>query len=98
MYESPSKAKELTQEEIEAWNMWIYKQHGVLPNQYHHFYEQGDTIIFQEHLQDLVTIDKMWTNKLTYERKKQESAQKAKEKNPFNKGKGFYGQTYNYSK
>ena len=69
-----------------------------MPNQYHHFYGQNETLIYEEHIQDLLTIDKMWNNKLQYDRKKQESAQKAKEKNPFGKGKGFYGQTYNYKK
>jgi hypothetical protein len=96
MYESPSKAKELTAEEIEAWNMWIYKQHGIMPNQYHYFYDQNETLLYQEHIEDLLTIDKMWINKQEYQRKKAEAAQKAKEKNPFNKGKGFYGQTYKY--
>lgn len=99
MYESPSKAKQLTSEEIEAWNMWVYRQHGIMPNQYHHFYGQNETLLYEEHIQDLLTIDKMWNNKLEYERKKQESAQKAKERNPLkNKGgSGFYGQTYKYT-
>lgn len=98
MYESPSKAKELTTEEIEAWNMWIYKQHGIMPNQYHHFYDQNETLLYEEHIQDLLTIDKMWINKLNYERNKTESAKKTKEKNLFGKGKGFYGQTFKYNK
>ena len=99
MYESPSKAKELTIEEIEAWTMWVYKQHGIMPNQYHHFYEQNDTLLYQEHIEDLLVIDKMVNNKLTYEKKKQEAAQKAKERNPLKGGQGggFYGQTYKYN-
>jgi hypothetical protein len=96
MYESPSKAKELTSGEVEAWNMWIYKQHGIMPNQYHHFYEQNETLLYQEHIEDLLVIDKMWTNKIEYQRKKEEAAQKAKQKNPFGKGQGFYGQTQRY--
>jgi hypothetical protein len=86
----------LTIDEVEAWNMWYNKQHGIMPNQYHHFYDQGDTLIYPEHIADLLTIDKMWDNKITNERKKAEAAQKAKEKNPFKKGEGFYGQTYKY--
>jgi len=85
--------------------MWVYKQHGIMPNQYHHFYDQNETLLYEEHIQDLLTIDKMWTNKLTYERKKQEAAAKAKERNPLGKGGGnqgqgggFYGQTYKYNK
>jgi hypothetical protein len=76
--------------------MWIYKEHDILPNQWHHFYDQGDTILYLEHIQDLLTIDKMWNNKLIRERKKAEAAQRAKEKNPFGKGAGFYGQTHKY--
>lgn len=52
--------------------MWVNKQHGVMPNQYHHFYDNGDTLIYQEHIQDLIVIDKMFQNKLEKERKKQE--------------------------
>lgn len=96
MYESPSKAKELTAEEIEAWNMWVYRQHGIMPNQYHHFYGQNETLLYEEHIQDLLVIDKMMSNKINYQRKKAEAAQKAKEKNPFGKGGGFYGHTFKY--
>lgn len=103
MYESPSKEKELNADEIAAWNMWIYKTHGILPTQYHEFYEQGDTILYIEHIQDLLTIDKMWANKLEMQRKKEEAKQKHKENNPLKGGQhkqqgggGFYGQTFRY--
>ena len=32
--------------------MCFYKQHGIMPNQYHYFYDQGDTIIYYEHITD----------------------------------------------
>lgn len=74
--------------------MWVNKQHGIMPNQYHHFYENGDTMIYPEHIQDLIVIDRMYTNKLEKERKKQEGKNSAN--NPLkqtgfsNKIGGFY--------
>lgn len=100
-------------EEIEAWDMWIYKQHGILPIQYHHFYNQGETILYPEHLQDLLTIDKMWNNRLQKERHKEQSKQQLKQNNnPLNnnnnriRGIGeagglnsnFYGKKFVYKK
>ena len=86
-------------EVIEAWNMWIYKTHGIMPNQYHYAYEQGDTLLFPEHIQDLMVIDKIWTNKLKNEQHKKQS--KAPKNNPLAKQKqglgNFYGQTYKYN-
>lgn len=86
-------------EVIEAWNMWIYKSHGIMPNQYHYAYEQGDTLIYPEHIQDLMTIDKIWANKLSKEQHRQKA--KAPKNNPLAKQKGglgsFYGQTYKYN-
>ena len=106
MYESPSKAKELTQAEIEAWNMWMYKQHGIMPNQYHYFYDQGDTLLYEEHIQDLLTIDKIWQNKVKRDQQKAEAKAKAKSHhNPLSGGGGqkssglgggFYGNTFKY--
>jgi len=102
--ESETLASTLSMEEIEAWNMWIYKTHGILPTQYHHFYNQGDTMIYREHIQDILTIDKIWANKQEKENHKKAS------KNPKNNplagqqkkqglgGGGFYGQTFRYSK
>lgn len=90
----------LTVEEIEALNMWVNKQHGILPNQYHYAYEQGDTLIYPEHIADLLTIDKMMTNKINNDRKKEEATQKHKQKNPLGikqGGGGFYGQTFKFN-
>jgi hypothetical protein len=108
IYESSTALLKLTPEIIEAWNMWINKQHGIMPNQYHYFYNQGDTIIYPEHIADLLTIDKMWNNKMKKEQQKEEAKQQNKNKNnPLllqqkqqqqNKGGGFYGQTMRYSK
>jgi len=70
-----------------------------MPNQYHYFYGQNETLLYEEHIQDLLTIDRMWVNKQEYQRKKEESAKKAKEKNPFKKAGdsgGFYGHTFKY--
>jgi hypothetical protein len=96
----------LTAEEIEVWNMWVYKTHGILPNQYHPFYDEGSTLIYPEHIQDLVTVDKMWGNKLEMKAKKEQAKQRHKQNNnPLSKGQnkglgsgGFYGNTFKYSK
>lgn len=104
MYESSSVASKLTAEEIDAWNMWVNKQHGIMPNQYHWTYEEGSTMIYPEHIQDLLTIDKIWGNKIKYEQKKAEEKAKNKMNNPLSKqqqgaggiGGGFYGKTYRY--
>lgn len=91
----------LTIAEIEALNMWVTKQHGILPNQYHYSYEQGDTLIYPEHIADLLTIDKMMTNKINNDKQKQEATQKNKQKNPLGikqGGEGFYGQTFKFNK
>ena len=98
----PSKAleKKILPQEIEAWNMWIYKTHGIMPNQYHHFYEQGETMLYQEHIQDLMVIDTIWANKMKMMNNKAKSKQHAKN-NPLTKntgGLGFYGQTYRYDR
>jgi hypothetical protein len=102
MYESKTALLKVEPEVIEAWNMFIYKQHGVMPNQWHHFYEQGDSIIYPEHIADLITVDNMWNKKLQKEREKEE--QKQNNKNPLknNKGglgagSGFYGQTMRFN-
>ena len=88
-------------EEVEAWNMWIYKTHGILPTQYHHFYEQNETLLYPEHIQDLLVIDTIWNNKMKMLQHKAEAKQRAKSHNPLSKGNtgglgGFYGQTYKY--
>jgi hypothetical protein len=49
------------------------QQHGILPTQYHYFYNQGDTIIYPEHIQDLQVIDQMWTNRKNREQHKAQS-------------------------
>lgn len=99
MYESSSLASKLTPEEIDAWNMWVNKQHGIMPNQYHWTYDEGSTLIYPEHIQDLLTIDKMWNNKLKKEQQKAESKAKHDAKNPLKQQKsGFYNQTYRYNK
>jgi hypothetical protein len=79
--------------------MWVYKTHNIFPNQYHHFYEQGETLIYQEHIQDLLVIDQMWANKIKIQQNKEKA--KIQNKNHHltknNKGLGgFYGQTYRY--
>ena len=108
MYESPKSALRLTSEVIEAWNMWINKHHGIMPNQYHHFYEQGNTLIYPEHIADLLTIDKMWNNKMKSEQHKAEQKSKSNPllQNAMKKGLGhgnisnteggFYGKTIKF--
>lgn len=105
-----TSGKNLTVEEIEALNMWINKQHGIMPNQYHHFYENGDTLIYPEHLQDLLKIDQMYSNRLDKERHKQEA--KNPKNNPLKQqhnasglgnssnsgGSNFYNRKYVYRK
>ena len=72
-----------------------------MPNQYHWTYEEGSTMLYPEHIQDLLVIDKMWNNKLEKARKDAEAKAKHQANNPLkqhqgNKGSGFYGQTYRY--
>lgn len=91
--------------------MWINKSNGILPNQYHHFYEQGDTMLFPEHIADLYTIDKMWANRLKYkegEQKRKAETEKFKEQMKTGNQKyttrnqggksNFFGQKYRYNK
>lgn len=103
MYESPTMAAKLTPEVIDAWNMWVNKQHGIMPNQYHYLYDEGDTLIYPEHIADLLTIDRIWNNKI----KKEQQKAKQKQNNPLlnqqnkrglgsNEGGGFYNQTMKY--
>lgn len=103
-------ASRLTTEEIEAYVMYINRQSGIFPNQYHHFYEQGDTIIYQEHIADLYTIDRMFENRRKYREGKQKQEQEAKELQQkmrqgqkttmVNKGGAskFYGKKFTYAK
>lgn len=100
----PKKTIEkLEVEEIEAFNMWVNKQMGILPNQYHHTYEKGDTIIYPEHIRDLIVIDQMVHNKREADRKQQEQEEKRKQRNPLGMntgrmkgGGGFYGKTIKF--
>lgn len=96
-----SLATKLTDEEIEALSMWTYKQHGILPHQYHHSYENGDTIIYPEHIRDLVVIDKMMSNKLIKEQREEQEKQKQKQKHKKSLGSvggsGFYGHTFRFN-
>lgn len=98
MYESSKSLLKLTPEVIDAWIMWTNKQYGIMPNQYHYYYNQGDTLIYPEHIADLITIDKIWNNKIKKEQQKEEAKQQNKNKN--NKGVsnqgGFYGQTMKF--
>lgn len=94
----------LTEEESEALAMWNYKQHGIFPNQYHYSYNDGDTIIYPEHLRDIVIIDKIMTNKLLKEQKEEQERQKQKQKKSSlgtsggkTGGSGFYGHTFKFN-
>jgi hypothetical protein len=103
MYESSKILLKLTPEVIDAWNMWMNKQHGIMPNQYHHFYDQGDTLIYPEHIADLITIDNIWNNKMKKEQQKAEAKQNKNNplKNQTKRGLGnneggFYGKTIKF--
>lgn len=80
--------------------MWVNKQHGIFPNQYHHFYDQGDTLIYPEHIADLLTIDKMYSIKIEKEQQKKEAKKGVKDlknnKNSGGIGSNFYGQKFVY--
>ena len=79
--------------------MWHNKQNGIMPNQYHYTYQNGDTIIYPEHIADIATIDKMYTQRMKNEQQKAESKHASKEHRPTNpKGKGFYGRKFTYHK
>lgn len=73
-----------------------------MPNQYHHFYDQGDTLIYPEHIADLLTIDKMYNIRIEKEHQKKEAKKGVKDLNnnkSSNKGSGpsnFYGQKFMY--
>jgi hypothetical protein len=82
-----TSGKDLIQSEIDALNMWVNKQHGIMPNQYHHFYDQGDTLIYPEHIADLLTIDKMYSIKIENEQKKKDAPKGVKD---------FFGQKFKY--
>jgi hypothetical protein len=94
-----SLVEKLTEEEIEALIMWSNKQHDIMPNQYHYSYEQGDTLIFPEHIQDLKLIDKIVTNKRRSDEQKEASKQKHKQNNPLGAGGSgnFYGRTFKFN-
>lgn len=70
-----------------------------MPNHYHWTYDQGDTLLYPEHIQDLLVIDRMWNNKMKKEQQKAEAKAKNKMNNPLKNqksGGGFYNQTYKY--
>ena len=70
-----------------------------MPNQYHYFYEQGDTLIYPEHIADLLTIDKMFKIRLEKEQQKKEAKKGLegdKSKKSGNIGSNFYGQKFVY--
>jgi len=95
-----SLAEKLSDQDLEDLEMWANKQHGILPNQYHYSYEQGDTLIFPEHIQSLKLLDKIVANKHEADRKKEEAKQKHKQNNPLAGGKGggnFYGRTFKFN-
>ena len=99
MYDT--SGQNLTPEEIEAFNMWLNKQHKILPTQYHHFYDQGDTLIYPEHIADLLTIDRMYQNRLKKDHDKEKAKNDAKNNNPLknnNQGSNFYGKKFVYKK
>ena len=91
------KPDKLTLDEIEAWLMFQNKQMGIMPTQYHHFYEQGDTIIYQEHIRDLQTIDKMWQSRLDREQSKQDGKDQSNNPLKQKKDNSFYGRKFKYS-
>ena len=86
------------------------RQSDIFPNQYHYFYEQGDTLLYQEHIEDLYTISKMFENRRKYREGKQKQEQEAKAlqqkmnagQNTTSRNKGgasqFYGKKYSYTK
>lgn len=92
----------------EAYDMWVNKQHDIFPNQYHHFYEQGETLIYPEHIADLRIIDKIVFNKRKKDAEKEREEQERKQRRSSgahrglgakglpSKGAGFYGQTFKF--
>ena len=96
---SPSYATKLSNEELEALEMWSNRQVGILPNQYHYSYEQGDTLIYPEHIRDIKIIDKIVDNKYKVQRQKDEEAAKRKQNlgNSKKGGSGFYGHTFKFN-
>jgi hypothetical protein len=97
-----SLAEKLSDQDVEDLEMWSNKQHGVLPNQYHYAYEQGDTLIYPEHIKNIRLLDKIVTNKHEADRRKEEAKQQSKQNNPLKggsqKGGGsFYGHTFKFN-
>ena len=72
-------ASKLTKEETEAYVMYMNWQSGIKPTEYHYFYDQGDTIMYQEHIEDIYTISKMFENRHKYRegQQKREAESKA---------------------
>ncbi|MGD1837504.1 MAG: hypothetical protein ACPKPY_05540 [Nitrososphaeraceae archaeon] len=56
-------AQDLTPSELEVFRMWLLYKKGIMPNQYHPSYDEGQTIIYPEHIADINTIDKFAHNK-----------------------------------
>jgi hypothetical protein len=89
---------QLDESDLDALEMWGNRQHGIFPNQYHHTYEQGDTMIYPEHIADLRIIDKIVGNKRAIDKQKEESKLKHQQNNPLKGGNNFYGNTFKFNR
>lgn len=93
----------------EAFTMWVNKQHDIFPNMYHHFYEQGETLIYPEHIADIKIIDKIVSNKRIKDAEKERAEAERKQNKgkgglgggksavAGGKGSGFYGHTFKFN-
>ena len=96
-----SLVEKLSDQDLDALEMWSNKQHGIMPNQYHYTYNQGDTLIYPEHIADLRLLDRIINNKHEADRRKEAQKQQQKQNNPLsgsnNGGGNFYGRTFKFN-
>ena len=95
-----TSGKELSFEEHEFLQLYVNHKQGFPPNSWHYFYEEGQTMLYNEHIEDIKTVEKMFYNKHKIENAKKSGPTH----NPLKAGSGgkrslggkFYGKKTNY--
>lgn len=77
--------------------MYINHKNGFPPNTWHEFYEDGQTMIYPEHIEDIKTLEKIYANKAKIDSAKKQGPTH----NPLKSGKTslggrFYGKKTSY--
>lgn len=85
---------ELTETNLHAFQFWLKWKYGIKPNEWHYLYESTTEPLFEEHLQEIIVIEKMFQNRLKIEQSKSSGPKVNPIKEGRNKrGGGFYGKT-----